>query len=114
MVIAVISSLGNPMKLTEHNNKVRLLVKLTPSASQNKLVSLEEDLLGEVILKAMVTVVPEKGQANKALIKLFSKSLNLPKSAFEIVRGELSRTKLFEIDCTAKELLQKFQSLKLP
>lgn len=101
------------MKLPEHNDKVRLLVKLTPSASHNKLVSLEEDLLRDVVLKAMVTVVPEKGQANKALIKLLSKSLNLPKSAFNIVRGELSRTKTFEIECGADELLQKFTTLKM-
>ena len=101
------------MILPEHNNKVRLLVKLTPSASHNKLLSLEEDLLGDVILKAMVTVVPEKGQANKALIKLLSKSLDLPKSAFGIVRGELSRTKLFEIECSAQDLLQKFLTLKM-
>ncbi len=101
------------MKLPEHNDKVRLLVKLTPSASHNKLISLEEDLLGDVVLKAMVTVVPEKGQANKALIKLLSKSLNLPKSAFNIVRGELSRTKVFEIECGADELLQKFTTLKM-
>ncbi|HBN22165.1 MAG TPA: hypothetical protein DD412_02880, partial [Holosporales bacterium] len=74
------------MRLLEHNNKVRLLVRLTPSASQNKLVSLEEDLLGDIVLKAMVTVVPEKGQANKALVKLLSKSLNLPKSALSYDR----------------------------
>ena len=101
------------MKLAEYNNKSRILVKLTPAASHNKLVSLEEDLLGDIILKAMVTVVPEKGQANKALIKLLSKSLKLPKSAFEIVRGELSRNKIFDIDCPAEELLRKFQDLRL-
>tara|TARA_R110002095_G_scaffold144487_5_gene124931 strand:- start:909 stop:1232 length:324 start_codon:yes stop_codon:yes gene_type:complete len=97
----------------QHNNKVRLLVKLTPGAAHNRLMSLEEDLLGDIILKVMVTSVPEKGQANTALIKLLSKSLKLPKSAFEIVRGKLSRSKLFDIDCGAEELLQKFQELKV-
>lgn len=110
--------LKKPMNILKHsdpksNNTARLLVKLTPAASHNTLVSLEKDLLGDVILKAMVTAIPEKGQANKALLKLLSKSLKLPKSAFNIIRGELSRCKLFEIDCPEKELLQKFQDLKI-
>ncbi len=97
----------------DHHGKTRLLVRLTPGASSNKLISLEADLLGDVILKAMVTAIPEKGLANKALLKLLSKSLKLPKSAFHIVRGELSRSKLFEIDCNAEVLLEKFKSLGL-
>ena len=101
------------MDLPEKEGKTRLLVKLTPGASANKLVSLETDLLGDVILKAMVTTVPEKGQANKALFKLLSKSLKLPKSAFHIVRGELSRSKLFDIECAADDLLSKFKELDL-
>ena len=101
------------MRLQEQNGKTRLLVKLTPGASANKLISLEADLLGDVILKVMVTTVPEKGQANKALLKLLSKSFKLPKSAFHIVRGELSRSKLFEIHCTAHDLLEKFKELNL-
>lgn len=101
------------MLFQEHNGKVRLLVNLTPGASSNKLVSLDVDLLGDVILKAMVTPIPEKGQANRALLKLLSKSLKLPKSAFHIVRGELSRSKLFDIECDAKTLLGMFQGLGL-
>ena len=101
------------MQFQEYNGKTRLLVKLTPGASANKLLSLEVDLLGEVILRAMVTAIPEKGLANRALLKLLSKSLSLPKSAFQMVRGELSRSKVFEIDSAPEGLHLKFNALGL-
>jgi uncharacterized protein (TIGR00251 family) len=89
--------------------KTILLIKLTPGGSANKIVSYETDLLGDRILKVMVTAIPEKGQANKALFKLLSKSFKLPLSAFSIVRGDLSRTKMLEVDCDLVTLEEKIK-----
>jgi uncharacterized protein YggU (UPF0235/DUF167 family) len=89
---------------------VRLIIKLTPCGSKNKVISLEKDLLGDSVLKAMVTAAPEKGKANYALIDLLSDALKLPKSAFKILRGELSRTKLMEINCSEESLREKARS----
>ncbi|MAF98964.1 MAG: hypothetical protein CMH26_10040 [Micavibrio sp.] len=74
-----------------------ITIRLTPNARQNAILGWEEDLLGERLLKVQVTVVPEKGKANKALIALLSKHWKIPKSAIRIVRGETSRTKTLEV-----------------
>lgn len=95
------------------SGKTTLYIKLTPGGSANKLVSYEEDLLGDRILKVMVTAIPEKGQANKALFKLLSKSLKLPQSAFTFARGDLSRTKMLDVDCDPETLSQKIHQALL-
>ena len=49
-------------------------------------------------LKIKVTVPPEGGKANKAVVELLSKALKVPKSSIEIVRGESSRIKTVRIE----------------
>jgi len=44
-----------------------------------------------------VTEVPEKGKANKALVKILAKSFNVPLQAVEIISGLSSRNKIVEI-----------------
>jgi uncharacterized protein (TIGR00251 family) len=44
-------------------------------------------------LKCHLKSAPEKGKANKELIGLLAKALDLPKNAIEIVGGLISRTK---------------------
>ena len=75
-----------------------ITVKLTPGARQNAIIGWEDDLFGERTLKVQVTEIPEKGKANKALIKLLSKEWKIAKSAITIIRGETSRTKILEIE----------------
>jgi len=45
-----------------------------------------------------VTVPPEGGKANRAVVELLSKTLKVPKSSIEIVRGETSRVKTVRIE----------------
>lgn len=66
-------------------------VRVTPKASRN-LVKFEGD-----VLRVYVTVVPEGGKANAAVIKLLSKALGVPKSRLELVRGATSRDKVFRV-----------------
>jgi len=44
-----------------------------------------------------VTEVPEKGKANKALVKILAKSFNVSLQAVEIISGLSSRNKIVEI-----------------
>ncbi|MFO1034064.1 MAG: DUF167 family protein [Hyphomicrobiales bacterium] len=44
-----------------------------------------------------VTVVPEAGKANAAVLALLAKAAGVPKSAFDLVAGETSRHKQFRI-----------------
>ena len=72
---------------------VRLPLKVAPKASRNAV----NGWMGET-LKVSVTVAPEKGKANQAVIELLAEALRLPKSAVRIVRGETSTSKLAEIE----------------
>lgn len=44
-----------------------------------------------------VTAKPEKGEANKEIIKKLSKYFNVSKSKVKIIAGEKSRKKLVEV-----------------
>ncbi|ROH90973.1 DUF167 domain-containing protein [Stagnimonas aquatica] len=72
---------------------LRLPLKVAPKASRNAVTG----WMGET-LKLSVTVAPEKGKANQAVVDLLCEVLHLPKSAVRIVRGETSTSKLAEID----------------
>lgn len=56
-------------------------IKVIAKAKENK-IYLENN-----IVKVKVTEVPEDGKANKAIVKLFSEKLKIPKSNIEIISG---------------------------
>jgi uncharacterized protein len=49
------------------------------------------------ILKIRINAVPEKGKANKELIKFISKKYNIEKSKINIISGMTSRIKIIEV-----------------
>ncbi|MEK7620553.1 MAG: DUF167 domain-containing protein [Patescibacteria group bacterium] len=63
-----------------------------PGARQNSLEWLDEDTV-----KISVTVAPEKGKANKAVIELLAEELGVAKSTIELIRGGTARMKQFKI-----------------
>ena len=71
-------------------------VVVTPNATANRIkVESKED--GSFCLRIYVTVVPEDGKANDAVIKLLAKELGVAKSSLQIIRGKKSRKKTFRI-----------------
>jgi uncharacterized protein (TIGR00251 family) len=67
---------------------ILLPVKVIPRAAKNAIVGWENEEL-----KVRLNAVPEKGEANEALIAFLAKSWKLPKSSFSIHSGETSRHK---------------------
>ena len=51
---------------------------------------------GDIVYRVAVTVVPEGGKANEAVIKLLPKHLGVAKSKFTLVSGARNRDKVFE------------------
>lgn len=73
-----------------------LHVRVTPKAKSERIKQeISED--GRVYYKVYVTVAPEDGKANKAVIKLLSETFDISKSAFTIARGLTSRDKIIQI-----------------
>lgn len=68
-----------------------LAVRVTPNA-RTEAISIED---GQI--KIRVTVVPEDGKANKAVLALLAKALGVSKSSLTILKGETARDKIIGI-----------------
>jgi uncharacterized protein YggU (UPF0235/DUF167 family) len=76
---------------------LRIVVRLTPRGGRDAIDGWAEDASGKRHLKARVSLPPEDGKANAALIALLAKSLDIPKSYIRLAAGETSRLKTIEI-----------------
>ena len=65
-----------------------LSVLAKPGAKRDDVVGLHGSSL-----KVSVTAAPDKGKANKAIVKLLAKRLGVAPSTIAIVAGEMSRSK---------------------
>ena len=82
---------------------VRITVQ--PKSSQNK-VAVEDESI-----RVWVSTPPTEGEANEAVIKLFSKALKLAKSKILIVKGHSSREKTLRIEgLTEKEIYVRLKT----
>ena len=63
-------------------------VKVAPRASRNQISQVSEGAL-----KVRLTAPPVDGAANQALVKLLAKTLGLPKSKVQVIKGFKSRDK---------------------
>ncbi|WP_457640978.1 DUF167 domain-containing protein [Persephonella sp.] len=72
---------------------MQIKVKVKPNSKKNEIKEIEKNYY-----EIRVTVIPEKGKANKKVIELLSKYLKVPKSKIKLIRGETSREKVFEIN----------------
>ncbi|WP_193181701.1 DUF167 domain-containing protein [Nisaea sediminum] len=86
---------------------LRLRVRLTPNASRDAIGSVALDAEEVAWLTATVTAAPENGRANKALIKLLSKSWKVPKSSIEVKYGATQRRKTLLIAGDGPDLAAK-------
>ena len=79
--------MSNP--LSETPEGVRLALRVTPRAGRNEIGAVRDGRL-----QVRVTVAPENGKANEAVIKLLSKTWRIAAGSIEIVSGQTSRDKL--------------------
>ena len=79
-------------------NSVRLVVRLTPRASQDRIDGWTTDGSGRPLLKARTIAPPTDGRANAALEKMIAKAVGLPPSAVAVTAGAASRVKTLQLD----------------
>jgi len=61
------------------------------------------------MLKVKVSAVPEKGKANKCLLKFLAKQLDVKKNAINIISGQTSSVKHVQVfGVTVDTLMEKF------
>ena len=85
---------------------MKLKIKVIPSSSKDCIAGYLEDSL-----KVKVKAPPEKGKANKAVIKVLEKSLDLAKGSITITGGTTSSRKLIEIKCSDDDVIKKKLSM---
>jgi len=81
---------------------MKLLIKVIPSSSKDNIAGWLQDTL-----KIKVKAPPENGKANKSVIKLLEKSLNLNKGSIEITTGLTSQRKTLFIETDNETALHK-------
>lgn len=78
--------------------KTTLEIHLQPGAKRNEIASLRDG-----VLYVKVKALPQKGQANRALLELMAETLGVPVSAIAIIRGHVSRSKVLAIQGLTRE-----------
>jgi len=84
------------------------LLRLTvvPGAQRTQVVGLYGDRL-----KVRLAAPPEKGSANRELIDFLARSLNLPKSSFQLTVGASSRSKVVAVNDLSPDLRDRLGRL---
>lgn len=95
-----------PGFLTVQPDGVTLAIKVTPRAPRNE--------IGEALgaeLRVKVTAPPVDAAANEALTRLLAETLDCPRSAVQIVRGQTSRHKIVKLHgVSAAAIMAKLSS----
>lgn len=81
------------MWIRTRGENVVISCRVHPNASRDALEGIKDDFLN-----VRLCCPPVEGRANKALVKLLSKRLKLPKSRISILHGEKSRTKVLSLE----------------
>jgi hypothetical protein len=85
---------------------VDITIHVQPKSSQAKIV------LEDSKIRVWVNAPPVDGEANEAVIKLFSKILKVAKSKISIIRGQSSREKTLRIEgFTEKEITERLNNV---
>ncbi|MGR3319584.1 MAG: DUF167 domain-containing protein [Candidatus Anammoxibacter sp.] len=92
------------VKVTETDSGILLLLKVQPNAKKNSIVGKHGDRL-----KISVTAPPDKGKANKAVIKLIATELKVKTSQVSVVSGQTSRDKKVQILGVSLKHLRQFE-----
>ena len=80
---------------------VTIDVRVVPRASRSEIVGFEN-----AVLKVRISAPPVDNAANLELIKLLSKTLDIPKSSIHVVAGHTSRSKRLRIDGISDAVLK--------
>ena len=89
------------VRLQSHAEGLLLPLRAHPGARRPGVAGIREGAL-----RVRVSESPEKGRANRALIALLSKVLDLPKSSLSLLSGEKSREKCVLVRGLAKSDLE--------
>ena len=81
---------------------MELRIKLVPNARKNEITGWEDHPDFGRLLKVRITERAINGRANQAAIKFLAKQLGVPKSTVKLVKGHITRLKIFQVPDSAR------------
>ena len=90
-----------PSFISEKTDFLLITLKVHPSSTQKKIV------ITEHAFDIYVMEPPDKGKANKAVIKFLSKYFDVPSSSFSIIKGHKSKIKIISVTEDKMERVKK-------
>jgi uncharacterized protein YggU (UPF0235/DUF167 family) len=90
---------------------VRLLVRLTPRASADRIDGIISNADGPPTLKVSVAAPPAEGRANDALLQLLTREWRLPRRDLAFAAGTKSRNKTVHVAGEPTALLARLEPL---
>jgi uncharacterized protein (TIGR00251 family) len=90
------------LRIEQREGRARIGVRVQPRASRTEIAGLHGDAL-----KVRLSAPPVDGAANAALVELLAAALGVPRRSVRIVAGELSRSKIVEIDNVDAENIRR-------
>ncbi|GAB4064828.1 DUF167 domain-containing protein [Ancylobacter sonchi] len=90
---------------------VTLSVRVTPRGGRDAVEGFVDLADGRQALKARVSVAPEDGKANAAVIRLLARLLDVPATQVELVAGATARLKTFRIRGDAEAIAGRLAAL---
>ena len=91
----------------EDNPGITLTVRVVPRASRSEIAGYHDG-----VFRIRVAAAPVEGAANRALIRLLSKTLKVPQSAVTIISGSNSKNKIIRITNPSAVTLAELSKLK--
>jgi hypothetical protein len=76
---------------------LRVAIRLSPRARNDRLVAVAASAAGGHVLKATVTAPAEAGRANEALLQLLARAWHLRRGDLSIIAGSTSRNKIVRV-----------------
>ena len=93
------------LKVTKTNNGIAFRVKVIPNSSVSKITEITEEFL-----KIKLNSPPIEGRANKEVVLLLSKILDVPKTSIEIISGDKNKLKTLSVPLSEEQLRMKISS----
>lgn len=91
----------------QHEDGVRVTVKVTPKAGRTAITGTQAAADGSRMLKVSVTEAAADGRANAALIRLLAKAWDVARSDIRIILGQAQRIKTLAVSGEATALRQR-------
>ncbi len=96
----------NDFQINKHKRGITFQVKVIPNSSSSKIIEITKEYI-----KAKLNSSPIENKANKEILALLSKSLNIPKNSIELILGDKNKIKTFLVNISEKELRTKIANL---